>query len=112
MNALPIVVRREHRGDFRIRLVFSDGVRGDDRFFGMAHGPVFNRSRIASTSRVFLEGGTGRLPKRCRHRRLRHCTKRAKANAAAYMPISCRPVPSASCVRTLLAGPVRAYRRR
>ena len=32
MKPLPVVVRAEYRGDFRIRLVFGDGVEGTTDF--------------------------------------------------------------------------------
>ena len=63
MKALPVVVGAEYRGDFRIRLVFSDGVEGTIDFREWLTGPVFlplkDREYFA---RFFLEGGTVTWP--------------------------------------------------
>ena len=59
MDALPAVVRAEHRGDFKIRLVFNDGVEGTIDFSDWLNGPVLEPLKDpACFARFFLDGGT------------------------------------------------------
>jgi hypothetical protein len=59
MNALPNVVRAEYRGDFKIRLVFDDGVDATVDFAQWLSGPVFKPLKDPRYfARFFLEGGT------------------------------------------------------
>jgi len=59
MNALPNVVRAEYRGDFKIRLVFDDGVDATVNFAQWLSGPVFKPLKDPKYfARFFLEGGT------------------------------------------------------
>jgi hypothetical protein len=41
MNILPAVIDAEYRGEFRIRLVFDDGVEGTIDFSNRLSSPVF-----------------------------------------------------------------------
>ena len=58
-QALPIVIRAEYRGDFKIHLLFDDEVSGTVDFSQWLSGPVFeplkNRTYFR---RFFLDGGT------------------------------------------------------
>jgi len=63
MRTLPLVVHAEYDGDFRIRLAFSDGVRGTVDFADWLDGPVFEPLKDAAYfSRFFVEGGTVTWP--------------------------------------------------
>ena len=41
MDVLPAVIRAEYCGEFKIRLVFNDGVEGTVDFADWLSGPVF-----------------------------------------------------------------------
>ena len=59
MNSLPTVIRADYRGEFKIRLVFSDGVEGTVDFSDWLSGPIFEPLKEpAYFARFFLEGGT------------------------------------------------------
>lgn len=59
MSVLPSVVDAEYRGDFRIRLVFNDGVEGTIDFSEWLTGPVFEPLKDrAYFARFFVDGGT------------------------------------------------------
>lgn len=59
MSELPVVVHAEYQGEYRIRLVFNDGVRGIVDFEEWLSGPVFELLRDpAYFARFFIEGGT------------------------------------------------------
>jgi hypothetical protein len=63
MNPIPIVVRAEHRGDYRIHVVFSDGVAKTMDFSAWLVGPVFEAVKEpAMFRRFFLDGGTVAWP--------------------------------------------------
>jgi len=63
MNLLPAVVRAEYRGEFKIRLVFNDGVAGTVDFSDWLTGPVFEPLKDpAYFARFFLDGGTVAWP--------------------------------------------------
>lgn len=63
MNVLPAVVRAEHRGEFKIRLVFNDGVDGTVDFSDWLSGPVFEPLKDpAYFARFFIDGGTVAWP--------------------------------------------------
>lgn len=63
MGFLPIVVRAEYRGDYRINLVFNDGVENTVDFSLWLDGPVFKPLRVPGYfQRFFLEGGTVAWP--------------------------------------------------
>lgn len=63
MAALPTVVRAEYRGDFRIRLVFNDGIDATVDFAQWLDGPVFEPLKDPQQfRRFFLEGGTVAWP--------------------------------------------------
>jgi hypothetical protein len=63
MNALPHVVRAEYRGEFRIRLVFDDGVDATVDFTQWLSGPVFKPLKDPKYfARFFLEGGAVAWP--------------------------------------------------
>ena len=63
MTFLPMVVRAEHRGGYRIWLVFNDGVEGTVDFSDWLTGPVFEPLKEpAYFERFFLDGGTVAWP--------------------------------------------------
>ena len=63
MDVLPVVVRAEHRGEFKIRLVFSDGVDATVDFADWLEGPVFEPLKDPDYfARFFIEGGTVAWP--------------------------------------------------
>jgi hypothetical protein len=63
MNVLPHVVRAEYRGEFKIRLVFDDGVDATVDFAQWLRGPVFKPLKNPKYfARFFLEGGTVAWP--------------------------------------------------
>lgn len=63
MAFLPAIVRAEHRGEYRIHLVFNDGVESTVDFEPWLDGPVFEPLRdLANFRRFFLEGGTVAWP--------------------------------------------------
>lgn len=59
MPFLPLVVRAEHRGDFRIHVVFNDSLEATVDFTPWLEGPVFEFLKDPHYfSRFFVEGGT------------------------------------------------------
>ena len=63
MVALPEVIEAEYRGDYRIRLVFTDGVRGTVDFSDWLVGPVFDPLKDREVfARFSIEGGTVTWP--------------------------------------------------
>ena len=63
MAFLPTVIRAEYRGDFRIHLVFNDGVEQTVDFSPWLEGPVFQSLKDQTYfSRFFIEGGTVTWP--------------------------------------------------
>ena len=59
MNSLPTVIRAEYRGDYKIHLMFNDGVESTIDFTQWLHGPVFEPLKdIGYFQRFFLDGGT------------------------------------------------------
>ena len=63
MNLLPTVIHAEHQGEFRIRVVFSDGVVGTIDFSDWLEGPVFEPLKdTAYFARFFIDGGTVAWP--------------------------------------------------
>lgn len=63
MKALPAVVDAQYRGQFKIRLVFNDGVTGTIDFSDWLEGPVFGPLKDpAFFARFFLDGGTVAWP--------------------------------------------------
>ena len=63
MTFLPMVVRAEYRGGYRIRLVFNDGVEGTVDFSDWLTGPVFEPLKEPGYfERFFLDGGTVAWP--------------------------------------------------
>ncbi len=63
MSALPHVVSASHAGEYRLRLVFSDGVQGTVDFERWLDGPVFEPLRDpAFFRRFFIEAGTVAWP--------------------------------------------------
>ena len=59
LSALPAVIEAEYRGDFKIRLLFNDGVQGivdcSDLLIGRVFEPLQDQTYFA---RFFVEGGT------------------------------------------------------
>ena len=83
MKSLPVVVEAEYRGEFRLRLVFNDGVEGTIDFSEWLKGPVFQPLHDREYfSRFFLEGGTVAWPNGA-DIAPETLYERAKANAAA-----------------------------
>ena len=63
MNLLPNVVRAEYCGDFKIHVVFNDGVEATVDFSDWLSGPVFEPLKDRTFfARFFLEGGTVTWP--------------------------------------------------
>jgi hypothetical protein len=59
MKYLPAVIRAEYRGDFRIRVTFSDGSQNTIDFEQWLEGPMFEPLRdLARFERFFVDGGT------------------------------------------------------
>lgn len=60
---LPLVVRAEYRGDYRLRLTFDDNSEKTVDFRGWLNGPVFEPLRdVTYFRRFFIEGGTVTWP--------------------------------------------------
>ena len=84
MNPLPVVVQAEYRGDFKIRLVFSDGVQGTVDFSDWLVGPIFDPLKDRSFfTRFLIEGGTVTWPNGAEDIAPETLHERAKASAAA-----------------------------
>lgn len=63
MPSLPIVVRAEYRGDYRVHLTFNDGVVSTVDFSQWLDGPIFEALRDKGYfQRFFIEGGTVTWP--------------------------------------------------
>lgn len=63
MKALPAVVHAAYCGEFKIRVVFNDGVEGTVDFSDWLTGPVFEPLKDRSYfARFFVEGGTVAWP--------------------------------------------------
>ncbi len=63
MNLVPIVVRADYRGDYRIHLMFNDGVESTIDFAAWLEGPVFEPLKDREYfQRFFLDGGTVAWP--------------------------------------------------
>ena len=59
MVSLPIVVQAEHRGGYRIHVVFSDRTDATIDFESWLNGPVFEPLRdVDYFKRFFVDGGT------------------------------------------------------
>ena len=59
MEFLPIVIRAEYRGEFRIHVAFNDGVESTIDFSQWLSGPVFAPLKDPEYfERFFIEGGT------------------------------------------------------
>jgi hypothetical protein len=63
MSSLPKVVAAEYRGDYRIRVVFDDGLEATVDFRRWLDGPIFEPLKgLAYFSRFFIDGGTVAWP--------------------------------------------------
>jgi hypothetical protein len=63
MKVLPVVVDAEYRGEFKIRVVFNDGVESTIDFSDWLTGPVFEPLKDPNYfARFFIEGGTVSWP--------------------------------------------------
>ncbi len=83
MNGIPVVVKAEYRGEFRIRLVFDDGVDAIVDFSEWLTGPVFQPLRDRDFfAHFFIDGGTVSWPNGA-DIAPETLYERAKANAAA-----------------------------
>ena len=59
MSFLPIVVRAEHRGSFRLRVVFNDASENTIDFEPWLDGPMFEPLKDPQYfQRFFVDGGT------------------------------------------------------
>src|SRR5688500_15069625 len=59
MTFLPSVIRAEHRGAFRIRVVFNDGSENTIDLASWLEGPMFEPLKnVAFFKRLFVDGGT------------------------------------------------------
>lgn len=59
MTFLPSVVQVEHRGGFRLRVVFNDGTENTIDFAPWLEGPIFEALKSPDFfARYFLDGGT------------------------------------------------------
>lgn len=59
MKYLPAVTRAEYRGDYRVRVTFSDGSQNTIDFEPWLDGPVFEPLKErAHFARFFVDGGT------------------------------------------------------
>ena len=59
MDFLPVVIRAEYRGGYRIYLAFNDGVANTVDFSAWLDGPVFEPLKDPEYfRRFFVEGGT------------------------------------------------------
>ena len=63
MTFLPSVVHAEHRGDYRLHIVFNDGTANTIDFEPWLEGPVFEPLKDpAFFKRAFVDGGTVAWP--------------------------------------------------
>lgn len=63
MTTLPVVIRAEYRGDYRIRLTFNDGQQKTLDFRPWLDGPVFEPLKDRTYfERFFVDGGTVTWP--------------------------------------------------
>jgi hypothetical protein len=63
MSVIPTVIRATYRGDYRIELVFQDGVQATVDFAQWLDGPVFEPLRDREYfRRFFIDGGTVAWP--------------------------------------------------
>jgi hypothetical protein len=63
MSVIPTVIRATYRGDYRIELLFQDGVHATVDFAQWLDGPVFEPLRDREYfQRFFLDGGTVAWP--------------------------------------------------
>lgn len=59
METLPVVIDAEYQGEFRIRIVFSDGLEGTIDFSEWLSGPIFEPLKQPDYfARFFVDGGT------------------------------------------------------
>ena len=59
MKFLPIVVHAEHRGDFRLHVVFNDSSENTIDFEPLLEGPIFEPLKdVQYFQRFFVDGGT------------------------------------------------------
>ena len=60
---LPVVIRAEYRGDYKIRVAFNDGVEATVDFSDWLDGPIFELLKdSAYFARFFIDGGTVAWP--------------------------------------------------
>jgi hypothetical protein len=63
MGVLPHVIRAVYRGEYRIHLVFTDGVEGTVDFRPWLEGPVFEPLLdVAYFAKFFVDAGTVAWP--------------------------------------------------
>jgi hypothetical protein len=59
MSVLPVVVQAEHRGDYRIHLVFADRTEATVDFSSWLIGPVFEPLKdVEYFKNFYIDGGT------------------------------------------------------
>jgi hypothetical protein len=63
MNELPSVTRAEYRGEYKIRIAFSDQLEKTIDFQPWLQGPIFEPLKdLEYFQRFFIEGGTVTWP--------------------------------------------------
>jgi Protein of unknown function (DUF2442) len=63
MTFLPSVVQAEHRGDYRLRILFNDGSENTIDFSQWFDGPIFEPLKSEPFfTRYFIDGGTVTWP--------------------------------------------------
>ncbi len=63
MQVLPTVIRAEYRGEYRLNLVFNDGVESTVDLADWLEGPIFEPLKdTIYFRRFFLDGGTVTWP--------------------------------------------------
>ena len=63
MEFLPTVTRAEHRGGYRLHVIFNDGKSGTIDFLQWLEGPIFEPLKDPDYfKRFFLDGGTVSWP--------------------------------------------------
>ena len=59
MQVLPVVIRAEYHGKYKIHVAFSDGVEATVDFADWLDGPIFEPLKDpAYFARFFIDGGT------------------------------------------------------
>ncbi len=63
MNSLPMVIRAEYRGEYRIHVTFQDAIENTIDFAPWLDGPIFEPLKeLSYFQRFFIDGGTVAWP--------------------------------------------------